>query len=118
MRKLVEHFHKSTLATNSLQEKQVRLELPQHVLIMECKTCWSSTYHMLERVQEQQAAICAVLAENKDRSIRSLLLENEEWVIIEDLLGVLKPFCDGITIMSGSRYVPNIFTGSSFITQC
>ena len=30
VRKLVEHFHKSTLATNSLQEKQVRLGLPQN----------------------------------------------------------------------------------------
>ena len=47
--------------------------------------------------------LSAVLAENKDRSIRSLLLENEEWGIIEDLLGILKPFCDGTTIMSGSR---------------
>ena len=104
VRKLLKHFHKSTLATNCLREKQVRLDLPQHVLVMEYKTRWSSTYHMLERVQEQQAAICAVLAENKDRSIRSLLPENEEWGIIEDLLGILKPFCDGTTIMSGSRY--------------
>ena len=104
VRKLVEHFHKSTLATNCLLEKQVRLDLPQHVLVMECKTCWSSTYHMLEHVQEEQAAICAVLAENKDRSIRSLLPENEEWGIIKDLCGILKPFCDGTMIMSGSRY--------------
>ena len=59
---------------------------------------------MIQRVQEQQAAICAVLAENKDRTIRSLLPEHEEWSIIEDLLSVLKPFCDGTTIMSGSRY--------------
>ena len=57
VRKLVEHFHKSTLATNCLREKQIRLELPQHVLVMECKTRWSSTYHMIQRVQEQQAAI-------------------------------------------------------------
>ena len=104
VRKLVEHFHKSTLATNCLREKQIRLELPQHVLVMECKTRWSSTYHMIQRVQEQQAAICAVLAENRDRTIRSLLPENEEWSAIEDLLSVLKPFCDGTTIMSGSRY--------------
>ena len=104
VRKLVEHFHKSTLATNCLREKQIRLELPQHVLVMECKTRWSSTYHMIQRVQEQQAAICAVLAENRDRTIRSLLPENEEWSTIEDLLSVLKPFCDGTTIMSGSRY--------------
>jgi len=104
VRKLVEHFHKCTLATNSFREKQVRLELPQHVLVMECKIRCSSTYRMLERVQEQQAAICAVLSENRDRSICSLLPENEEWVIIEDLLSVLKPFCDGTTIISGSRY--------------
>ena len=71
---------------------------------MECKTHWSSTYHMIQRVQEQQAAICAVLAESRDRTIRSLLPENEEWSTIEDLLSVLKPFCDGTTIMSGSRY--------------
>ena len=104
VRKLVEHFHKSTLATNCLRQKQICLELPRHVLVMECKTRWSSTYHMIQRVQEQQAAICAVLAENKDRTIRSLLPENEEWSIIEDVLSVLKPFCDGTTIMSGSRY--------------
>ena len=104
VRKLVEHFHKSTLATNCLREKQICLELPQHMLVMECKTRWSSTYHMIQRVQEQQAVICAILAENRDRAIRSLLPVNEEWSIIEDLLNVLKSFCDGTTMMSGSRY--------------
>ena len=34
---------------------------------------------MIQRVQEQQAAICAVLAENKDRTICSILPEHEEW---------------------------------------
>ena len=104
VRKLVEHFHKSTLATNCLREKQIRLELPQHVLVMECKTRWSSTYHMIQRIQEQQSAICAVLTESRDRTIRSLLPENEEWSTIEDLMSILKPFCDSTTIMSGSRY--------------
>ena len=33
-----------------------------------------------------------------------MLPENEEWSTIEDLLSVLKPFFDGTTIMSGSRY--------------
>ena len=58
----MEHFHKSTLATNCLREK---LDLSQHVLVTECKTHWSLTYHMLECVQKQQAAICAVLAETR-----------------------------------------------------
>lgn len=100
----MEHFHKSTLATNCLREKQIRLELPQHVLVMEYKTHWSSTYHMIKRIQEQQSAICTVLTESRDRTIRSLLPENEEWSTIEDLMSILKPFCDSTTIMSGSRY--------------
>ena len=33
---------------------------------------------MIQHVQEQQVAICAVFAENKDRTIRSLLPEHEE----------------------------------------
>ena len=57
---------------------------------------------MLERVQEQQAAICAVLAENRDRSIRSLLSESEEWVIIEDFCKDLSPIVS--TLKHGCVY--------------
>ena len=52
----------------------------------------------------RQIETIQMLQKKKDRTIRSLLPEHKEWSIIEDLLSVLKPFCDGTTIMSGSRY--------------
>ena len=104
VRKLVDHFHKSTKATYELREKQERLELPNHELVQECKTRWGSTYMMLQRVQEQQPALCAVLIESTDRAIRFLLPDNPEWTLIEELMTILKPFHEATTMMSGSKY--------------
>ena len=59
---------------------------------------------MIQHIQEQQSAICAVLAESRDRTICSLLPENEEWSTIEDLISVFKAIFDDTAIMSGSRY--------------
>ena len=59
---------------------------------------------MLECLLEQQPAICAVSADNKDRSVRSLFPDTHEWIVIEELVGVLKPFHDTTTFFSGSRY--------------
>lgn len=104
VRKLVAHFHKSTKATYALREKQVRLDLPQHQLVQECETRWGSTFMMLSRVQEQQPALCATLMESKDKVSRCLLPDGMEWNLIEELLGILKPFHDATTVMSGSKY--------------
>ena len=59
---------------------------------------------MLEPILEQQPAICAVLMENKDRSVQSLFPDSSEWIVIEELVGVLKPFYDTTTFFSGSKY--------------
>ena len=104
VRKLVRHFHMSTKEMYALREKQIRLQLPQLQLIQECVTRWGSTYLMLQRVQEQQPAICAVLMENKDRAVRNLFPDSSEWAVIEELSGILKPFYDATTIMSASKY--------------
>ena len=60
-RKLVGHFRHSIVAQNLLEEKQERLELPKHKLIQGVSTRGNSTYEMLKRITEQQAAISAVL---------------------------------------------------------
>ena len=103
VRKLGCHFHKSTKETYTLREKQTLLQIPQHQLVQECETRWNSTFLMLERILEQPA-ICAVLTENKDRSVRSLFPDSSEWIVIEELVGVLKPFYDTTTFFSGSKY--------------
>ena len=104
VKKLVEHFRRSSKATYALREKQALLDVKKHELIQEVATRWGSTYAMLERVAEQQACLCAVLLDEKDRSKRSLLPDTHEWTLIEELIAVLEPFVKATTAMSGSSY--------------
>jgi len=100
----VEHFHKSTKATYALRQKQKLLGVPEHILVQQCETRWSSTFAMLERVVEQQQALCAVLMDSQDRVVRSLLPDGAEWSVIEELMVILKPFALATTVLSGSAY--------------
>ena len=86
----------------NLREKQTQLEVKNHLLIEACVTRWGSTLAMLERLQEQQAPIAAVLVD--DRSHRHLVPDVQEWVLIEELITILKPFQQATEIMSGSKY--------------
>ena len=99
--KCIAHFNKSTKETYKLREKQKLLKLPQHELIQDCITRWGSTLHMLERIQEQQAAIAAVLMEGHNTH---LIPDGEEWITIDGLISVLKPFQNATEAMSGERY--------------
>ena len=55
----------------------------------------------MERIQEQQAAIAAVLMEGRNTH---LIPDGGEWVIIDGLIGVLKPFQKATEVMSGEKY--------------
>lgn len=100
-KKLVSHFKKSTKETYKLREKQSMLKLPKHALIQDCVTRWGSTLSMLERLMEQQAAIAAVLMEGR---VRHLMPKGDDWVLIESLVNILKPFQVATEMMGGSRY--------------
>ena len=104
VKKLVEHFRRSSKAIYAFREKQTLLDVKKHELIQEVATRWGSTYAMLERVAEQQACLCTVLLEEKDRSKRALLPDTSEWTLIEELIAVLEPFVKATTAMSGSSY--------------
>lgn len=101
-RKLVGFFHRSYKVTYALREKQQQLKIKQHKLIQDCVTRWGSTLSMIERILEQQTAICAVLMEN--RSDRSLLPTSEEFTVLEELASVLKPIQQATELLSGSKY--------------
>ena len=100
-KKLVSHFKKSTKETYKLREKQSMLKLPKHALTQDCVTRWGSTLSMLERLMEQQAAIAAVLMEGR---VRHLMTEGDDWVLIESLVSILKPFQSATEMMGGSKY--------------
>ena len=86
---IVSFFRKYSKAMYCLKEKQSALSLPTHALMQDVVTRWNSTFSMIERVCEQQAAICASLVEQK----RLDLMPNDiDISIAESILEVLKPF--------------------------
>jgi hypothetical protein len=108
--RLVAHFHRSALATQSLWEKQTSLQMPQHRLIQSCKTRWNSVCDMFGRLNEQRQAVTAVLA---DRTVTKLkdeekfALERSQWQIIEDVIPVLHTLKCATTALSGENNVSN-----------
>ena len=101
-KKVVEHFNRSRLHYEELQEKQQLLGLTKHKLIQGVQHRWNSAYDMIERLCEQQAAISAVLHHHRD--LLHLEHSPSEWRLLEDLCKVLEPFKDATTYLSASRY--------------
>ena len=106
--KLVGHFHRSSLATNGLRDKQNSLNIPVHRLIQSCKTRWNSVCDMFERLYEQRQAVSAVLA---DRSICKLkdeqkfAMERNQWQVIEDIIPVLQALKCATTVLGAETNV-------------
>ena len=86
---LVETFHRSWKKTRDLRHKQDQLDLPQHKIMGDVATRWGSTYEMVSRINEQQQAISAVLAE--DRKYWCKMPTDAEFAVLETLTDVLKP---------------------------
>ena len=100
--RLVSYFHKSTRASYQLGEKQQTLGLPSHALIQEAETRWNSTLDMIERVLEQQSAICATLMDQKRLD---LMPQDNEFKILEGITKVITPFRSITSQISGEEYV-------------
>lgn len=106
--RLVGHFKHSCKASNYLFEKQVQLEMPQHKLLQKCTTRWNSTLDMLERLQEQRWAICAVLSDRRCTKLsdaRVLELRDEYWRLFEELIPVLQPLKLATTAVSSENHI-------------
>lgn len=103
---IVGHFSHSNLANEALTKAQQVLNLPQHKLIQSVKTRWNSVYYMMERLLEQKLAILHVL---NDRTVTlrkialDLIIQEEEWNNIEEIVNILKPFELATTFMSSEK---------------
>ncbi|MGH0115577.1 UNVERIFIED_CONTAM: hypothetical protein FKN15_024907 [Acipenser sinensis] len=65
-----------------LEDKQKLLGLKNDNLINDCVTRWNSTYNMICRASEQQAAVAAVIFEKK---LSHLELTTNEWMVVENI---------------------------------
>ncbi|XP_055842657.1 E3 SUMO-protein ligase ZBED1-like [Episyrphus balteatus] len=88
---IVEHFHRSSVATKKLVEIQEQLRPGQKPLkmILDVVTRWNSTLDMIERINILQEPLGAAIG----------LLHNpvpnlteEEWILLPELIKILKPF--------------------------
>ncbi|XP_021375193.1 zinc finger BED domain-containing protein 1-like [Mizuhopecten yessoensis] len=104
-RKIVFFFHRSTTASAILKNNQAKLELPQHKLIMDVQTRWNSSYDMLERYTEQQAAIFSTLLNKAvKKNLRDLVtLSDGDVENVETLIQVLKPLKTVSKLMYNER---------------
>ncbi|XP_069106896.1 E3 SUMO-protein ligase ZBED1-like [Argopecten irradians] len=93
MRRIVGYFHRSSIATNKLHEKQILLQLPRHKLSIDVQTRWNSALDMASRFLEQQPAVYAALTcrelRGKEKDISTLTESDIEDA--EELVKVLSP---------------------------
>uniref|UniRef100_A0A3P8QZG9 BED-type domain-containing protein n=1 Tax=Astatotilapia calliptera TaxID=8154 RepID=A0A3P8QZG9_ASTCA len=105
VRRIASFFHRSTVASRKLKEKQKILNLPAHKLVNDGVTRWNSTLEMLERFLEQQPAISAALLSPEVRRNDSNLCSLTEADITdgEDIVKALKPLKAATLVMSEEK---------------
>lgn len=94
-------FFRSFKAKYTLTEKQKPLGLPEHTLLQDVCMRWNSTFEMMGRLLEQQAAVCAAVIELK---CMDFLPSGDDLKIVENVIEVLKPFKDITETVSGEKY--------------
>lgn len=110
VKKLVEFYKRSTAAKYKLIEVQKQLNIPELMLKQDVETRWNSTFQMLDRlIKIKEAVVSATFSLRSD-----LLINSEEFVSIEQILPILKPFNDITTEMSTEKAV----TLSKVIVYC
>ena len=100
---LIELFHRSWKKNRDLHEKQKELGIKEHKLITDVSTRWGSTYAMMERILEQQQAICAVVS--NVRKNWSKMPSDAEFTNIEITIAVLGSLSIFTDALSGEKWI-------------
>ena len=78
------------------------MNMTEMKLLQDCPTRWNSTFYMLERLVQLRWPVIAVLSDDSvsKRSDRYLDLNNDQWVLAEDLVKILAPLEVATTFLS------------------
>lgn len=103
VRKLVQLFHKSNLASDVLAANGASRSIPKDV-----RTRWNSTENMLLVLMELKESVNAALSDptlQYCKAANRVYLTAAEWGMVRDVQAVLKPLTEVVTFLSGSKYV-------------
>ena len=120
VRSLVAYFNRSSQASHWLRELQPSgASTRVVVLIQDVPTRWSSTHACLERLQRLRGPLSFIVThtasdgnqptESVKENVRQRLLNDAEWIVIESLMPVLKPFAQA-TAAVGAEKTPSYST--------
>jgi hypothetical protein len=84
-------IHSTTIALPIWFKYCVAHNLKKRKIPRDVRTRWNSTYDMLRFVQQYRAAVDAITAD-KTVKMRQYELDNDEWVVVDQLVAVLKQF--------------------------
>ncbi|KAL1281651.1 hypothetical protein QQF64_000454 [Cirrhinus molitorella] len=96
LRKTISAFTRSPKLSRQFSKKQKDLSSPDHKLIHDEPTHWSSSFKMVERFLEQQQVISAVLAE--DRKKWYLMPKDSDITVLETVKAVLENLYPGFLL--------------------
>lgn len=104
-RNIVGFFKRSEVGNRMLVEKQKQLGITQ-VLKVKQDVCtrWNSTLFMLERLVKLKEPLTISIMSIKEAPIN---LNSDEWIIIEDVIPLLKPF-ENLTVELSAEQYPTI----------
>ncbi|GKA68688.1 zinc finger BED domain-containing protein RICESLEEPER 2-like protein [Tanacetum coccineum] len=111
---IIENVHDSVKFINqnearlmSFGEIVQQLQLPHRKLVLECKTRWNSTFHMLSTAMKFRE----VFPRFQEREPRYLSCPSiEDWIKVEKVCSILEVFNSATNIISGSEYpTSNLF---------
>lgn len=104
-RNIVGFFKRSEVGNRMLMEKQKQLGITQ-VLKVKQDVCirWNSTLFMLERLVKLKEPLTILIVSINEAPIN---LNSDEWIIIEDVIPLLKPF-ENLTVELSAEQYPSI----------
>lgn len=98
------HRHPTALASLHMQEPELQVDEP---VVADCPAIWMTTYQMLEQLSLRRAIFPSVLENVTELSAEQrlqLLLSEEEWSVVDDIVAALGPFKVAVLTLSEERF--------------